>query len=123
MLWRRFVVSSKCTLADLHFVLQIGFGWTDFHLHRFRVRKKDYAVPRLCGIACAHDAREVTLADLHFPPINGSCTSITSAISGNSKYALKNGLDELLEDIKARETEMLEDRLEELDAFSFSFAV
>jgi hypothetical protein len=64
MLWRRFVVSSKCTLADLHFVLQIGFGWTDFHLHRFR--KKDYAVPRLCGIACAHTAREVKLADLHF---------------------------------------------------------
>ena|SRR5215469_8284508 len=65
MLWRRFLVRSDCTLADLHVVLQIGFDWTDFHLHRFRIRKKDYAVPRLSGLAC-HDAREMQLAELHF---------------------------------------------------------
>jgi hypothetical protein len=65
MLWRRFLVRSDCTLAELHTVLQIGFDWTDFHLHRFRIRKKDYAVPRLGGLAC-HDAREIKLADLHF---------------------------------------------------------
>jgi hypothetical protein len=46
MLWRRFLIRSDTTLADLHVVLQIGFDWTDFHLHRFRIRKKDYAVPR-----------------------------------------------------------------------------
>ena len=40
MLWRRFLVRSDSTLADLHAVLQIGFDWTDFHLHRFRIRKK-----------------------------------------------------------------------------------
>jgi hypothetical protein len=61
MLWRR----SDSTLADLHVVLQIGFDWTDFHLHRFRIRKKDYAVPRLGGLTC-HDARKITLAELHF---------------------------------------------------------
>ena len=60
MLWRRFLVRSDSTL-----VLQIGFDWTDFHLHRFRIRKKDYAVPRLGGLAC-HDARKIKLADLHF---------------------------------------------------------
>jgi hypothetical protein len=65
MLWRRFLVRSDSTLADLHVVLQIGFDWTDFHLHRFRIRKKDYAVPRLGGLAC-HDARTIKLADLHF---------------------------------------------------------
>jgi len=54
MLWRRFLVRSDSTLADLHVVLQISFDWTDFHLHRFRIRKKDYAVPRLGGLAC-HD--------------------------------------------------------------------
>ncbi len=47
LLWRRFLVRSDNTLADLHYVLQIGFGWTDYHLHRFRIRKKDYAIPRL----------------------------------------------------------------------------
>src|SRR5260370_14595819 len=50
MLWRRFLVLSVSTLADLHAVLQIGFDWTDFHLHRFRIRKKDYAVPRRGGL-------------------------------------------------------------------------
>jgi hypothetical protein len=65
MLWRRFLVRSDSTLADLHVVLQIGFDWTDFHLHRFRIRKKDYAVPRLGGLGC-HDARKIKLADLHF---------------------------------------------------------
>jgi hypothetical protein len=65
MLWRRFLVRSDCTLADLHFTLQIGFAWTDFHLHRFRIRKKDYAVPRRHGLAC-HNARQIKLADLQF---------------------------------------------------------
>ena len=31
MLWRRFLVRAESTLADLHCVIQIGFGWTDFH--------------------------------------------------------------------------------------------
>src|SRR5260370_14283669 len=65
MLWRRFFVRSDSTLANLHVVLQIGFDWTDCHLHRFRIRKKDYTVPRLGGVAC-HDAREIKLTDLHF---------------------------------------------------------
>jgi Plasmid pRiA4b ORF-3-like protein len=65
MLWRRFLVRADSTLADLHGVLQIGFDWTDFQIHRFRIRKKDYAVPRLGGLGC-HDARKIKLADLHF---------------------------------------------------------
>src|SRR5271166_4184824 len=65
MLWRRFLVRSDSTLADLHVLLQIGFDWTDFHPHRFRICKKDYAVPRLGGLGC-HDARETKLGDLHF---------------------------------------------------------
>jgi hypothetical protein len=65
MLWRRFLVRSDSTLADLHVLLQIAFDWTDLHLHRFRIRKKDYAVPRLGGLGC-HDARKIKLGDLHF---------------------------------------------------------
>ena len=65
MLWRRFLVRSDSTLADLHAVLQIGFDWTDFHLHRFRIRKMDYAVPRRGGLGC-HDARQIKLGQLHF---------------------------------------------------------
>jgi Plasmid pRiA4b ORF-3-like protein len=54
------------TLADLHYIIQIAFSWTDFHLHRFRFRKKDFAVPRIEGFVDAHDAREVTLGALRF---------------------------------------------------------
>ncbi len=67
LLWRRLLVRSESTLADLHWVFQIAFGWTDFHLHRFRIRKKDYAIPRH-GLAEGHDARRVRLADLAFRP-------------------------------------------------------
>lgn len=66
MLWRRFLVRSDNTLADPRYVIiQIRFGWTDFHLHRFWIRKKRYTVPRI-GMMEGHDARAVKLADLKF---------------------------------------------------------
>ncbi len=65
LLWRRVLVRSDRTLADLHWVFQIAFGWTDFHLHRFRLRKKDYAIPRR-GLLEGQDTRRVRLADLAF---------------------------------------------------------
>jgi hypothetical protein len=33
--WRRVEVASDLGLADLHEVLQVVFGWEDYHLHRF----------------------------------------------------------------------------------------
>ncbi len=65
LLWRRLLVRAESTLADLHCVIQIGFGWTDFRLHRFRIRKKSYTVPRI-GMIEGHDVRTVRLADLTF---------------------------------------------------------
>ncbi len=32
-IWRRLVVTSETTLAQLHTYLQIAFEWDDFHLH------------------------------------------------------------------------------------------
>ena len=91
MLWRRFLVRSDSTLADLHVALQIAFDWTDFHLHRFRIRKKDYAVPRLGGLAC-HDARKIKLADLHFRINERFLYEYRfSAISGSTRCGLRNG--------------------------------
>jgi hypothetical protein len=34
-LWRRLEIASDMPLSELHVVLQIAFGWTDSHLHRF----------------------------------------------------------------------------------------
>lgn len=45
--------------------IQIGFGWTDFHLHRFRVQKKSYTTPRI-GSVEGHDALQVKLMALQF---------------------------------------------------------
>jgi len=33
--WRRIEVASDLGLVDLHDVLQVVFGWQDYHLHRF----------------------------------------------------------------------------------------
>jgi len=65
MIWRRLLMRSDQTLADLHDALQIAFGWTDFHLHRCARHGKEYGIPRLDGPWYSADARHVRLADLH----------------------------------------------------------
>ncbi len=42
LIWRRLLVRGDSTIADLHHALQIAFGWTDTHLHRFVIHRKDY---------------------------------------------------------------------------------
>jgi hypothetical protein len=49
MIWRRLLVRSDSTLAQLHDILQIAFGWTDAHLHRFRIHGRDYGLSRVGG--------------------------------------------------------------------------
>ena len=56
LIWRRLLVRSDSTLADLHYAIQMAFGWTDFHLHRFRLRGKDYGIPRAGGPWYSKDA-------------------------------------------------------------------
>jgi len=36
-IWRRFQVESAVTLQKMHLILQIVMGWTDSHMHGFRV--------------------------------------------------------------------------------------
>jgi hypothetical protein len=31
LIWRRVLVRTDTTLADLHYIIQIAFSWTDFH--------------------------------------------------------------------------------------------
>jgi len=42
LIWRRLLVRSDTTLAQLHLVLQILFDWSNEHLHHFRIFGKDY---------------------------------------------------------------------------------
>ncbi len=64
LIWRRLLVRSDSTIADLHSALQITFGWTDTHLHRFVIRGKDYGITRLGGLSFADDPTQVPLAAL-----------------------------------------------------------
>ena len=47
MIWRRLLVRSDSTLAQLHHTLQIAFGWSDLHLHRFRIHGRNYGISRV----------------------------------------------------------------------------
>jgi hypothetical protein len=67
-IWRRLLVRSDCTIADLHPTIQIAFGWTDSHLHRFVIYGKDYGVARIGGIHFADDPIRVCLRDFRFRP-------------------------------------------------------
>jgi len=42
IIWRRLLVPAETTLAGLHDILQVAFGWSDEHLHRFVVHGADY---------------------------------------------------------------------------------
>ena len=37
-IWRRLIVKDDTRLDQLHSILQIAMGWSDYHLHQFRVR-------------------------------------------------------------------------------------
>src|SRR5262245_66114790 len=65
MIWRRLLLRADSTLANLHDAIQIAFGWSDFHLHRFRIHGRDHGVTPVGGLSFSSAARSVRLA--HFP--------------------------------------------------------
>jgi hypothetical protein len=68
MIWRRLLVRENSTLAHLHYAVQIAFGWSDTHLHRFAFRCAEYGTYHLGGPWFTADARSVRLADLRLRP-------------------------------------------------------
>jgi len=44
-IWRRVLVPGHFTLGDLHWVIQVAMGWTNSHLHHFRVGETFYSLP------------------------------------------------------------------------------
>src|SRR5436853_7808537 len=65
-LWRRLLVRSDSTIAELHDTLQIAFGWADDHLHQFLIRGKPYGIGRIGGISFDENPYQVRLRDFHF---------------------------------------------------------
>jgi hypothetical protein len=68
MVWRRLLVRSDTTIAQLHHILQTVMGWEDEHLHCFRIHGKDYGIARLGGMWFADDPHAVTLATFRLRP-------------------------------------------------------
>jgi hypothetical protein len=63
-IWRRFLVRSDSSLADLHYMLQVLMGWQDVHLHRFLHHGKEYGLNRP-GVCFDHNPSKLRLYDLH----------------------------------------------------------
>ena len=64
LIWRRMLIPADATIAGLHAVLQIVFGWTGTHLHRFVVQGREYGIGYVGGVGFRDDPHLVRLADL-----------------------------------------------------------
>ena len=45
LIWRRILVPGNVSLLDLHFLIQTAMGWTNSHLHAFRIAGREYSLP------------------------------------------------------------------------------
>jgi hypothetical protein len=61
-IWRRVRLPVTATLADLHVVIQVLFGWDGDHLHLFQLGKKQYA-SRFAYLEQTGDEDEVRIGD------------------------------------------------------------
>jgi hypothetical protein len=66
LIWRRLVIRSDSSLADLHFCIQIAFGWSDTYLNQFVIDGKSYGVYHDGGISFSDNPRHVYLRDFQF---------------------------------------------------------
>ena len=60
-LWRRLLVRGDTSVARLHQILQVAFGWQDMHLHLFEIRGREYGVHQEGGVFFDTDAHEILI--------------------------------------------------------------
>jgi len=58
LIWRQLLVSSETKLSQFHQIIQVAMGWTDSHLHLFRVGPVTFSYPHEPG-----DLEEMTAVD------------------------------------------------------------
>ena len=68
LIWRRLLVPSDTTIAELHTIVQTAMGWEDLHLLRFRIHGQEYGIYRDGGIWFDDDPRKVILAAFKLRP-------------------------------------------------------
>src|ERR1700730_9712208 len=86
LIWRRLLVRSDQTVANLHHVLQLAFGWSDSQLNIFPIHGKEFGVYRIDGPAFDEDVNKVCLQISIFGSVNGSCTSTSTVTTGSTRF-------------------------------------
>jgi len=68
MIWRRFLIQSNSTLKDLHYVIQILMGWTNYHLNEFIIKGQRYTIPNMIGnpSSCGKYGSNIKLEEFKF---------------------------------------------------------
>ncbi len=61
-IWRRIQVAGDTSLEKLHWILQDVMGWTNSHLHQFKVGRTYYGEPMPEEDFDVEDERKITLA-------------------------------------------------------------
>jgi hypothetical protein len=66
MIWRRLLLRSDQSIADLHYAVLIAMGWSGSHLHRFHIHGKNYGVAHEGGLTFSDDPERVLLGQFGF---------------------------------------------------------
>ncbi|MDM0118012.1 plasmid pRiA4b ORF-3 family protein [Variovorax sp. J22R133] len=64
LIWRRLLVRGDTSVARLHQILQVAFGWQDMHLHGFEIRGREYGVHQEGGVFFDTDAHKALIGHL-----------------------------------------------------------
>jgi hypothetical protein len=72
-IWRRIQVKD-CTLDELHEHIQLAMGWTNSHLHQFKIDERFYAAPEILGDGFDDD-----------DDIDSATTKISDILPGTNK--------------------------------------
>ena len=133
MIWRRFLVSGDSTLSDLHYILQLVMGWSDYHLNCFVIHGKRYGVDNSSCFFICEDTDQIRVADLGLrerekfryeydfttciagarmaPPED--CGGVMAYLEKRQHYSYGYGI-EVLADIHERGREAVSERTEEI---------
>jgi hypothetical protein len=65
---RRLLIPADTTIAGLHAVLQIAFGWGGEHLHRFLIHGVEYGISYPGSVGFRDDPHRVHVAELGLRP-------------------------------------------------------
>ena len=66
MIYRRFKVKGDTHIAQLHHLIQIIMGWSNDHLHSFKIWGMEYGISRSGGLGFYDNPCKIFIGDLGF---------------------------------------------------------